>query len=92
MGCISKCLPVYPSVLNGAEGSATVRIIVNRQGNVIDASIVSSNSNSEIDRQALIAAKNMRFSPFKGQPQASARVKINFTVAGSRFDRDIRQR
>ena len=78
--CISRCLPAYPSVLNGAEGSVTVRIVVNRQGNVVGATIAKANSNPRINQQALLAARKMKFSPFQGPEEIAARLKIKFRL------------
>lgn len=89
--CISNCKPKYPSVLNGAEGRATVIVTVDPNGNAIDARFAGGSSKFQIIQQAVIAAKKMRFSS-PGNVTAIVRVNINFSVAGSAFDRQAQQR
>ena len=38
--CISGCSPKYPPELAGQQGSARVRLVVDRNGNVVDAQVV----------------------------------------------------
>ena len=89
--CISNCQPKYPSVLNGAEGRATVIVTVDPNGNALNARFAGGNSNFQIIQQAVIAAKKMRFSS-PGNVTATVSVNINFSVAGSAFDRQAQQR
>lgn len=89
--CISNCNPEYPSALQGVEGKATVKVNLDSNGNVLGVSVVGSHSNGEVNRQALLAARKMRFSS-PGVNNASVQVSINFTVAGSEFDRIARQK
>ena len=89
--CISNCKPKYPSVLNGAEGRATVIVTVDPNGNALRARFAGGSSNFQIIQQAIIAAKKMRFSS-PGNVTAIVRVNINFSVAGSAFDRQAQQR
>jgi TonB family protein len=91
IACLSNCEPQYPSVLEGEEGSAGIQLIIDGDGNVTSASIVKSNSNTEINRQALLAARQMKFSSPNSGNSVSVKVTINFTVAGSDFDRQARQ-
>ncbi|GFE67427.1 TonB family protein [Chroococcus sp. FPU101] len=91
--CIRNCGKAdYPSVLNGAEGSASVRVMIDSSGNVVNAEIAKGHSNSQINEQALIAARKLKFAPRSGESTASVRVTINFTVAGSAFERQARER
>lgn len=93
VSCLSNCQPDYPSSLDGAEGSAAVKITIDGNGNVIGAALDRSHTNSQLNQEALAAAKRMKFSPPKGNnPSAVVRVTINFTVAGSDFDRLARER
>lgn len=92
LSCISNCQPSYPSVLQGAEGKATVQVIVDKGGNVVSVSLANPNPNSGVNQQALLAARNMKFSSPASGGQASVNVTINFTVAGSEFDRQARER
>ncbi|AFZ36562.1 outer membrane transport energization protein TonB [Stanieria cyanosphaera PCC 7437] len=89
--CVSNCEPEYPSALNGIEGSAGIKLNIDAEGNVTSAVIDTANSNSELNRQALLAARQMKFSSPSNGSNASVKVNINFTVAGSDFDRQARQ-
>lgn len=91
ISCISNCEPEYPAALAGAEGSAGVKLTIDAQGNIIGAELVSPHSNSQLNRQALLAAREMKFSS-PGNSSASVQVTINFTVAGSEYDRIARQK
>ncbi|MEM9276473.1 MAG: TonB family protein [Cyanobacteria bacterium P01_F01_bin.143] len=92
VNCVANCQPKYPSALNGAEGSVGVRLTINSSGNVTGAQLVRANSNVAVNRQALLAARRMRFGKINNQAGAIVTVKINFTVKGSEFDRLARQR
>ena len=85
INCINNCEPKYPSTLEGAEGSAGVKLTIDRHGDVIGAELVIADSNSKINRQALLAARQMQFSS-PGESAASVQVKIDFTVEGSEYD------
>jgi len=89
--CVSNCNPKYPSALQGVEGKTTVKVNLDSNGNVLGVSVVNPHSNGEVNRQALLAARKMRFSS-PGVNNASVQVSINFTVAGSEFDRIARQK
>ena len=89
--CLQECKPSYPSVLNGAEGSATLQLLISPNGDVVKAMIVKPNNNSQINEQAVIAAQKMRFSASPHGGRASVPLTINFTVAGSEFDRRARE-
>jgi TonB family protein len=89
--CISNCDPIYPSELQGAEGKATVKVNLDGSGNVLGVSVINPHSNPELNRQALLAARQMRFSS-PSINNTSVPVSINFTVAGSEFDRLARQK
>ena len=90
ISCIVNCQPQYPAALSGAEGSAGVKLTINSSGNVIGVELTTANGNSQVNRQALLAARKMQFSsPPNGS--ASVQVKINFTVAGSEYDRQARE-
>lgn len=91
ISCVSNCEPEYPAALEGAEGSAGVKLTIDAGGNVIGAKLASANSNSQLNRQALLAARKMKFDSPPGGGSASVRVKIDFTVAGSEYDRAARQ-
>lgn len=89
--CIINYDPIYPSELQGAEGKATVKVNLDGNGNVLGVSVINPHSNGEVNRQALLAARQMRFSS-PSVNNASIQVSINFTVAGSKFDRLARQK
>jgi hypothetical protein len=58
--CISGCYPKYPPELAGKQGRVLIRLIVDRNGNVVDAQVVGrtavrelvSNQNSNVVPQA----------------------------------------
>ncbi|ELS00494.1 TonB family protein [Xenococcus sp. PCC 7305] len=91
ISCIDRCKPEYPAVLEGAEGSAGVQLTIDSSGNVISAELASPNSNSQVNRQALLAARRMQFSTPPSGNNASVQVNIEFTVAGSEYDRLARE-
>ncbi len=91
ISCISNCEPEYPAALAGTEGNAGVQLTIDADGNVIGAELTTANSNSQINRQALLAAREMQFSSPAGGNNASVQVKIEFTVAGSEYDRAARE-
>ena len=90
ISCVSNCEPEYPAALEGTEGSAGVKLTVNPNGNVIGAELTEPNSNSGVNRQALLAARQMQFNS-PGNSSAAVRVNIDFTVAGSEYDRARRE-
>lgn len=89
ISCISNCQPGYPAALAGTEGSAGVKLTIDPDGNVIGAELTTADDNADVNRQALLAARQMQFSSL-GE-NASVRVKIEFTVAGSEYDRAARE-
>lgn len=91
ISCIAHCKPEYPAILEGAEGSAGVQLTIDSSGNVISAELASPNSNSQVNRQALLAARRMQFSTPPSGNNASVQVNIEFTVAGSEYDRLARE-
>lgn len=90
ISCLSNCKPEYPSALAGIEGNAVIKLTLDANGNVTSASIATPSNESQINRQALLAARQMKFSS-PGSDNASVQVKINFTVAGSEYDRLARE-
>lgn len=90
ISCVSNCEPEYPAALEGAEGSAQVKLTVNSDGSVIGAELTEPNSNSGVNRQALLAARQMQFSS-PGNSSAAVRVNFDFTVEGSEYDRARRE-
>ncbi|MDJ0728089.1 MAG: TonB family protein [Prochloraceae cyanobacterium] len=91
ISCVSNCKPQYPSVLNGKEGSAAVRVAIDSNGNVTGVQLARANPNFKINQQALYAAKKMRFTAIGDNQTGTVIVNIGFTVAGSDFDRQRRQ-
>jgi len=59
--------PVYPELARKAEieGKVVVKVLVDIDGKVIDAVIIKSSKNAELDRAALKAARQWIFSPAK---------------------------
>lgn len=92
ISCISHCQPSYPSVLNGAEGNASVQVALDASGNVVSATLIGVHSNSQLNREALLAARKMKFTASPDGQRASVKITVNFTVAGSEFDRKARDR
>ena len=90
INCVSNCEPEYPAALDGVEGSAGVKLTIDTNGNVIGAELADADSNSLVNRQALLAARQMQFSS-PGDSSASVQVKIDFTVEGSEYDRLARE-
>ncbi|NJL51907.1 MAG: energy transducer TonB [Hydrococcus sp. SU_1_0] len=75
IACVSNCEPEYPDDLEGEEGSAGVKLTIDPNGNVIGAELSSADSNSQVNRQALLAARQMEFSSPPGGNAASVQVK-----------------
>ena len=90
ISCVSNCEPEYPATLEGVEGSAGVKLTIDPDGNVVGAELASADRNSQVNRQALLAARQMQFSS-PGDSAASVQVKIDFTVEGSEYDRLARE-
>lgn len=90
ISCVSNCEPEYPAALDGVEGNAGVKLTLDSNGNVVGAELVDPDSDPSINRQALLAARQMQFSS-PGDTSAAVRVNIDFTVAGSQYDRARRE-
>ena len=111
--CISGCYPKYPPELVGKEGRVRVRLVVDQNGNLVDAQVVGrtavseflsdQNSNvvlqsqdtsidSQIAQAALIAARQMKFSPPTSGESMTVMIAINFIMQGTEFDRQTRER
>lgn len=90
ISCLSECNPEYPFALDGAEGSASVQLVIGPNGQVISVTLIRGHQNNEINRQALLAARKMQFTPTGNTVEVQ--VTLNFTVAGSQFDRVAKQR
>ncbi len=90
ISCQKNCRPKYPSALGGAEGRAGIQLTIDANGNVINAAIAESNGNPKLDREALKAARRMKFSSIN-RDRATVRINISFTVAGSDFERQARR-
>ena len=111
--CISGCTPQYPAALAGEEGSARIKLVVDRNGNVVDAQVlggsaltkfsVDENGNvvakdgetaiySKLAEAALASTKQMKFAPLESSDRAQVIVTVHFTIAGTNFDRKVRQR
>ncbi len=90
--CISGCRPEYPSVLNGEEGTAVVRVVLDSNGNVVDSQIAESGGSSQLNQEALEAARKMKFRVPGGGSRFAVPVAINFTMKGSEFNRQARER
>jgi periplasmic protein TonB len=91
ISCVSNCEPEYPGELEGVEGAAGVKLTIDPDGNVVGVELADADDNSKINREALLAARQMQFSSPPGGNAASVRVKIDFTVEGSEYDRLARE-
>jgi TonB family protein len=87
VACISGCSLAYPSVLNGEEGTATVRVVLDSNGNVVDSQIIRGSGSSQLNQAALEAARKMKFRVPGGESRFVVTLKINFTFRDSEFDR-----
>ena len=79
---ISEILPVYPEIARraGVEGSVWVRVLIGKDGRVLDAQILrGSDANAGFEEAALRAAKKTIWKPAisGGQPVA---VWISYKV------------
>ena len=92
ISCVANCQPKYPSALNGKEGRAGIRLTIDKNGNVIAAELVRAHSNAMLNRQALLAARRMKFNKINNEAGASVVVNISFTIKGSEFERIARER
>jgi TonB family protein len=90
--CISGCNPEYPSVLNGEEGTAVVRVVLDSNGNVVDSQILESGGSSQFNQEALQAVRKMKFRVPGGQNRYTFQLSISFTMKGYDFERQARQR
>lgn len=90
ISCVNNCEPEYPASLEGEEGNAGVKLTIDSNGNVVGAELVEADGNSEVNLQALLAARQMQFSS-PGSSSAIVRVNIDFTVEGSEYDRTARK-
>ncbi len=45
--CISGCNPPYPAALAGEEGRVRLRLVIDRNGNVVDAQVIEGNAFTE---------------------------------------------
>ncbi len=92
VACISGCLPEYPAVLNGEEGTAVVRVVLDNNANVVDSQIAESGGSSQLNQEALEVARKMKFRVPGGGSRFAVRLPINFTIRGSDFARQARER
>lgn len=92
VACISGCSPAYPSVLKGEEGTAMIQVVLDSNGNVVDSQILQGSGSSQLDREALAAARQMKFRVPGGESSFVVRLKISFKLRDSKFDRPERER
>ncbi len=85
--CVENCnLDEYL----GAEGKADVRLKVDRDGNVIEATLGSSSGNAEVDRKALEYAKTRKYQP--SDEGFNSNLPITSQQEGSEFARQQEER
>jgi protein TonB len=72
----------YPLAAHGASGTAVLRFVLNRTGEVIESTVTKSSGNDVLDREALeILRRASPFPPFpaaKPGPQDSYVAPVNF--------------
>lgn len=64
---VHRAKPEYPNLERqaGIEGTVLVKVVVGREGKVLDAQVVKSNVTPNMDHAAVLAAKKCRFEPAK---------------------------
>jgi TonB family protein len=65
-------------VLKGEEGTAVVGVVVDSNGNVVDSEIRESSGSSQIDQEAVKAARKMKFSVPGGKSRYLVPTRITF--------------
>lgn len=73
--------PVYPALARqaGIEGRVVVKVVIDKAGKVIEASVLSSDVTPSMEKSALQAARKCRFKPAKqGSMTVKATVAIPF--------------
>ena len=65
--CLKCVRPIYPPIAlrRGAEGTPTVKVWINKKGEVYRAELISVSGNESIDRAAKKAALNSTFYPLE---------------------------
>lgn len=82
---LSHVEPIYPEKAQkaGITGTVIVGLIIDMEGNVPDAWIISSSENEELDRSAVLAVRQWRFRPAQqdGKPvEVESRVPVSFAL------------
>ncbi len=64
---VQQVKPEYPTLARqaGIEGTVLVKVVVSREGKVLEAQVVKSNVTPSMDQAAILAAKKCRFEPAK---------------------------
>ena len=65
--CLNCVEPEYPRkhLLQGIEGSVSVKVFIKKDGTVTDAIIQKSSGYSSLDKAAIVAAKKSTFNPIE---------------------------
>ncbi|HAA26637.1 MAG TPA: energy transducer TonB, partial [Cyanobacteria bacterium UBA8553] len=66
--------------------------MLDSNGNVIDSQIAASGGSGQLNQEAIEAVRKMRFRVPDGGSRFEVTVAINFTVEGSEFNRQARER
>ncbi len=74
----------------GAEGKADIRLKIDRDGNVIEATLGSSSGNTEVDRQALEHARSRKYTP--SDEGANSSFSVTSERPNSEFARQQEER
>jgi len=88
-----KCdRPAYPeeALASGAEGSPSVSLEYDENGNVVGAVLEQSSGNAALDQAALEAARNYQLD--SGGRSGSVSIEVDFGIEGSERSRAARQR
>ncbi|WP_009547797.1 energy transducer TonB [Crocosphaera subtropica] len=79
--CISNCQPQYPSTIaKKVPGKVIVQFRVETDGSVSSPQVLETSGNSELDKAAVSAVGQMKFSPPEDGRSRRAKLPINYTV------------
>lgn len=93
LACRECGKPKYPEKARrrGVEGSAKVKLEVDRRGNVTDVKIAESSGNDDLDKEAVRAARRWKLENTKGGTQGVV-AKVDFALEGSERARRAEER
>ena len=82
---IKACDPVYPELAKqaGLEGMVLLRLLIGRDGKVLNAEVIKSDVTPAMEKAAIAAACSSRFKPamYRNHPVKAHMVfPVNFTI------------